>query len=79
MGAVSGLSDMENDAVPPALIASLGYLDETNRKLAIEALARTPKRAQSLLDAIERGEVPGDSLTADQLAAVEKAAGGKKD
>lgn len=79
MGAVSGLSDMENAAVPPALIASLGYLDETNRKLAIEALARTPERARRLLDAIKRGEVREDSLTAEQRAAVEKAAGGKKD
>jgi putative membrane-bound dehydrogenase-like protein len=75
MGAVSGLSDMENDAVPPALIGSLGHLDETNRKLAIEALVRTPERARRLLDAIERGAVREDLLTSEQLANAKKAAG----
>jgi len=75
MGAVSGLSDMEVDAVPPALIASLDHLDETNRKLAIEALTRTPERARQLLDAVERGDVREDSLTAEQLIGAKKAAG----
>jgi hypothetical protein len=79
MGAVSGLSDMEVDAVPPALIDSLDHLDETNHKLAIEALVRTPERARRLLDAIEKGDVPLDSLSAEQLDDAKKAAAGKAD
>ena len=79
MGAVSGLSDMEVDAVPPALIDSLDHLDETNRKLAIEALARTPQRAQRLLDAINDGKVAPKLISSEQLEKAHRIVDGKKD
>ena len=79
MGAVSGLSDMEVDAVPQALIESLDHLDETNLKLAIEALTRTPQRAQRLLDAINDGKVAPKLISSEQLEKAHRIVDGKKD
>lgn len=79
MGAVSGLSDMEVDAVPQALIESLDHLDETNLKLAIEALTRTPQRAQRLLDAINDDEVASKLISSEQLEKAHRIVDGKKD
>ena len=47
MGAVSALSDIQDNRIVEPLLKSLGTLSEENRKLAIDALHRTPVRAQA--------------------------------
>lgn len=74
MGAVSGLSDMEVAGVIQPLIDALPRLNDENRKLAIEALTRTPERAQRLLTAIESKEIPGNLLSTPQLEQLRKMA-----
>jgi hypothetical protein len=50
MGAVSGLSDVPEDAAAKLLVRAFRQLAPGNQRLALEALRRTPER-QKLLDA----------------------------
>jgi len=58
MGAVSGLADMRHDDATEALVGAVAWLSGTNLDLALDALVRTPERAQALLDALAEGTVP---------------------
>jgi hypothetical protein len=65
MGAVSGISDINDKPAATALIASLGNLTYNNRKLAWQGLLRTDDRAKKVLEAIgggtiKRTDVPSD-------------------
>ena len=66
MGAVSGLSDVETFDVAPILLPSIGYLNDENRGLALEALLRTNERRIALLDAIAHGQIPTTQLSTSQ-------------
>jgi hypothetical protein len=66
MGAVSGLSDMESEAAAEALLAAFARYNDGNRKLAVDAMLRTPSRRAMLKQAIDAGKVPAQSLTAEQ-------------
>jgi hypothetical protein len=65
LGAVSGLVDVERPEVAGLLVKALPDLDDTNRKLALTGLLRTPERANALLDALEKGAAKPDWLTKD--------------
>lgn len=67
MGLVSALSDMQADAVGELLVSALPAVNDHNRAIAIEALLRTPDRAQTLLDAVDQGEVSGDLIPATEI------------
>jgi hypothetical protein len=68
MGAVSGLSDIEDDGAATALVESFAKFHASNRQLAIDALLRTPQRKALLQRAIDEGRVPPDVLTPQQAA-----------
>jgi hypothetical protein len=67
MGAVSGLADMDAPAAGEALAACLPQLIEQNRKLAIEALLRTPARRSLLKQAVAEGAISESALRPEQL------------
>jgi putative membrane-bound dehydrogenase-like protein len=67
MGVISALCDMEAEPVCQPFITVLPHLSGENRELAIEALLRTPQRARMLLEAVNRGDVPKDLLSDEQL------------
>jgi HEAT repeat protein len=56
MGAVSGLADIESPQVAPLLIDALAFLDERNRRLAIEGLLRTEGRRVALEQAMAKDQ-----------------------
>ncbi len=58
MGVVSGLSDVNDPAVAPLLIAAFDHLSTHNRQLAIGALTRTEERILGLLEAVKSGKLP---------------------
>ena len=68
MGAVSGLSDIEDAAVANSLVASFPYYNDHNRNLAIEALLRTKQRRTLLQQAVESGQVSREALTPEQAS-----------
>jgi hypothetical protein len=78
MGAVSGLSDIESPAAAEAIAASLGKLNEHNRRLAIDALQRTDSRMSLLQRALDDGVVKPSALTPEQLKRM-KEIGSKRD
>lgn len=57
MGAVSGLSDVDQPDTAPLLVQHLAGFAPRNRDLAVEALLRNESRATALLDALERKQV----------------------
>ncbi len=57
MGAVSGLSDIQSDRVIDPLLRAASRLDGRNRRLAIEALMRTERRALALLATVESARI----------------------
>lgn len=67
MGAISGLSDMEDADISGVVLASLKKYKDSNRKLAVDALLRTAARKAKLLSAIETGQITSESLTPEQL------------
>jgi len=67
MGAVSGLSDIDEPAATELLLSNLEGLTDANRPLAIAALIRTDERACALVDRINGGKLPSDVLTPKQL------------
>lgn len=70
MGAVSGLADLDAPPVAPALLGALAHLTPTNRRLAVEALLRTPRRALALLAAIDKKTVSPTLLSSEQVRAL---------
>lgn len=66
MGAISGLSDVESEIVPSALLENLGHFNDENRGLALDALIRTDFRTLKLLDAIADGRVTRSMLSSAQ-------------
>jgi putative membrane-bound dehydrogenase-like protein len=77
MGAVSGLSDVEHSQTGPTLAKALPDLTPNNRKLAIDALLRTPDRAVALRRALEHGTAKADWLSAGQRRQLKMASGGR--
>ena len=53
MGAVSGLSDRDEEGIAALLIPATTYLPDVNLKLVLQALTRDERRALELLDAIK--------------------------
>jgi hypothetical protein len=74
MGAVSGLNDFNSNEVAPLLVKALSYLDGHNRQLAVEALLRTPDRAEVLRSARRQEVISSDSLTDEQWKTAENVA-----
>ncbi len=66
MGAISGLSDVRRPSVAALLIENLAHFSEGNRKLALDALLRTPERAAALLDALAAGVLKREILDGDR-------------
>lgn len=72
MGAVSGLSDMEDDAAAKALVAAFPHYNDHNRNLAIDALLRTEPRRVLLRQALESGQANRDMLTPEQVTRLQQ-------
>lgn len=58
MGAISGISDVQNEAVAAMLIAGYSHYSAGNQKLAIEALLRNESRGIETLNAIASQKLP---------------------
>lgn len=67
MGAVSGLSDVQGPEAAGLLVRNFSRLTQRNRSLAVDALLRSDERAEKLLLAIEKGVIPADALSAEQV------------
>jgi len=66
MGAISGISDVQADAVAAMLITGYAHFSEANRKLAIGALLRNEARCLETLRAIASKKLP-DELRKNEL------------
>jgi hypothetical protein len=66
MGAVSGLSDIQHPRAAAALLQNLKQLTPGNRKLAIDALLRSPERKKLLQESLGRGQVDPSWLSEEQ-------------
>lgn len=62
MGAISGLSDVDEPAVAGLLLSHISHFTPGNRQLALEAMLRTEGRTTALLDALEQGTVKKEWL-----------------
>ena len=67
MGAVSGLADIDAPEVDSVLLSRFDDYAPYNRHLALEGLMRSTERANALLDAVEHGAVPPDSVGSDRI------------
>ncbi len=67
LGAIGGLSDLQDDRASQALLAHFPQYAEANRRHAINALLRTDTRRALLRDAIRAGTVSEAWLTPEQL------------
>lgn len=70
MGAVSGLSDVNDKRVIQPLLKSLSYLSDYNRDLALAALIRTSERRTALGKAVESKAVPKKWLKPEHIDAI---------
>lgn len=70
MGAISALSDIEDDASARPILAGFAGLHPANREIAFAALLRTEFRTDALFDALEAGGSPLISLTPAQATAL---------
>lgn len=66
LGAIGGLSDLQDDRASQALVGNFPQYAEANRRHAINALLRTDTRRALLRDAVRDGTVPETWLTAEQ-------------
>ncbi len=66
MGAVSGLSDVDDPQATEHLAGALPNLTATNQSLAIDALLRSAARTDALLGLLRSGKVKVANLTAEQ-------------
>ncbi len=62
MGAISGLSDVDEPEAAALLLSGMGHYSAGNRKLALEALLRTEGRVDGLLEALDKGTVKKEWL-----------------
>ena len=62
MGAISGLSDVDEPPVAELLLSGLDHYSTGNRKLALDALLRTDARTVALVEALEKGRVKPAAL-----------------
>jgi hypothetical protein len=69
MGAVSGLSDIESALAEDVLLKHLAKLSDGNRKMAIDALLRTPDRKAKLREGLERKTIQPEWLSDEQRRA----------
>ena len=67
MGAISGLSDMENADISEAILASLKKYKDSNRALAVDVGSSTTAAQGQAASAIEAGQITSESLTPEQL------------
>ena len=68
MGAISGLSDIDDPAAASAIIDAFANFDAGNQARALDALMRTQQRIILLLDAVEAKRILPDAFTAEQIA-----------
>lgn len=66
-GAVSGLADMQTPEVAEPLAQALVHLPPDNRRLALDALLRSPDRVKVLLDHLENGKAEKTWLNNEQI------------
>lgn len=65
-GAVSGLSDVQNDEAPQLLLENIDGLTDSNRALAVEALVRDGARYSMAKEALRLGILYREEITAAQ-------------
>ena len=66
MGAIGGLSDLQDDRAGEALVQHFAQIVPENRRHAINALLRTDTRRSRLREAIARGVILDEWLTPEQ-------------
>ena len=67
MGAISGISDIQDDAVAELLIRGCANFSTANRSLALDALLRTDSRCIALLDAVANSKLQPELLQDQQV------------
>ena len=72
MGAISGISDVQNEAVAGMLIAGYPHYTAGNQKLAIAALLRHESRCIDTLDALASDKLPSELRTAEVITVLRK-------
>ena len=60
MGAISGLSDIQDAAVSSILIKAFANFSDSNQQLALDALLRTDDRCLALLNALADARLPAE-------------------
>ena len=70
MGAISGLSDVQEAAVASMLIKGFADFSVENRQLALDALLRTDDRSLALLNALSQARLPTELRQHDKVAAL---------
>lgn len=66
LGAIGGLSDLQDDRAADALVQHFAHYAPANRRHAIDALLRTDARRARLREALKRGLVRDEWLTPEQ-------------
>lgn len=77
MGAISGMSDVDDDAVAPLLLADLPNYPMRNRRLALDALVRTEQRCLVLLHAVADKKLSATDLGPERVEKLVKHASEK--
>jgi hypothetical protein len=72
MGAISGISDVQNEAIVGMLIAGYSHYSAGNQKLAIGALLRNETRCIETLNALASDKLPPELRMADAITALRK-------
>jgi hypothetical protein len=67
-GAVSGLADVEHPEAAKMLVDAFTGLADANKKLALDALLRSPERIDVLLIAVEAGKITRSDLGEKRVA-----------
>jgi len=70
MGAISGLSDVQEAAVASMLINGFADFSVENRQLALDALLRTDDRCLAMLNALAQARLPAELRQHDKIAAL---------
>lgn len=70
MGAISGLSDVQEAEVASMLIKAFADFSAGNQQLALEALLRTDDRCLALLDALSETRLPADLISHEKVKAL---------
>ena len=70
MGAISGISDVQDAAVASILIKGYADFSEGNRQLALDALLRTDDRCLAMLNALAEARLPAELRQHHKVAAL---------